>query len=305
MKTLITGAGGFIGSNLVEYLHNKDVHMLGMDIDKSRNHLIKDFNLLMVNENVKYIENLAFKDMEINKIYHLASASDIEHSSFNPCYDLAENVVATHNLLEFMRKQDIRDLIFSSTSVVYGENPPRPTPEFVGDFRPTSQYAASKNCVESFIHAYANTYGLRGWIFRFGNVVGKNAQRGVIFDFINKLNKNPKELEILGDGSQVKSYVHVSDVVNAITWMPENDGNKNVETYNIATFDQCTVVELANIVCDELKLKPKFNFTGGSSGWKGDVPKVVLSIDKATKTGWRPKLNCEYAIRKAVKELAH
>ena len=133
--------------------------------------------------------------------------------------------------------------------------------------------------------------------------MGKNETRGVIFDFIKKLKDNQKELEILGDGQQVKSYVHVSDIVNALTWIPKHDNNKKVQTYNIATHDQLTVDEVADIVSDELKLKPKYKYTGGDHGWVGDVPQIVMSIDKALSTGWKPKYKCREAVRKAVREI--
>ena len=320
MKTLITGCVGFIGSNLLESLidnheivgYDKDFERLGYtnkltdhkwsQYYSSVNRLTKNFQ--MVWDDIKNIRNYsayAFDDVDI--IFHLAAASDIKRSSSDPTWDLKENVMRTHDILETMRRKDIDKLVFSSTSVVHGLDCPKPTPEEGIDFKPISQYAASKIACEVFIHAYAHVYGIKAWIFRFGNVIGKYQHRGVIYDFLNKLEKNPKELEILGDGKQVKSYFHVSDCIDAITTIPFEDNNKDVEVYNLATHDHLTVDELADIVCDELNIKPKYKYTGGDHGWVGDVPQVVLSIEKALSTGWKPKYNCEEAIRKAVREL--
>jgi len=320
MKYLVTGAAGFIGSNLVDYLLEENKQVLGIDKDfphkktmkkymspflpvyhSDVNHLTRNFS--MVWDNVRNIRAYSFALEDVNTIYHLSAASDIKYSLQNPTWDLEENVMATHELLELMRRKDIENIIFTSTSVVHGTNAPTPTPEEGIDFHPISQYAASKIACEVFIHAYAHVYGIKGWIFRLGNVIGKNQHRGVIFDFIKKLKQNQKELEILGDGKQIKSYVHVSDVINALTYIPQNDKNKNVEVYNIASHDQMTVNKLADIVCDELKVKPKYKYTGGDHGWVGDVPQVILSIEKALNTGWKPKYKCEEAIKKAVKEL--
>ena len=318
MVILVTGAAGFIGSNLMEFLMKEKHSVIGIDknIDLKRlafcclkdvhkgNHYIND-KCSIINDDINQIcqYSAMLKKESIDTVYHLAAASDISRSFDEPDWDLKENVVGTHCVLEFMRRQDIKNIIFTSTSVVYGENAPLPTLETYTDYNPISQYAASKIAAETFIKAYVNIYGLRAWIFRFANVVGKNEHRGVIPDFIKKLSKNPKELEILGNGKQVKSYFHVSDCIKAITEIPKIDNNKGVETYNIATYDQLNVDCVAHVVCSELGVEPKRVYTGGDRGWIGDVPKVILSTDKAFSTGWKPKLNCGASIRRTVKEL--
>jgi len=320
MKYLVTGAGGFIGSNLTSYLIEKGEKVVAIDKKYESKKLFEKYdktgaeqynlsankindNFYMIWDNVKRLGGFAFALDNVNMIYHLAAASDIKRSLEDPTWDLIENVNRTHDVLELMRIRDIDKIVFTSTSVVHGTDAPIPTPEEGIDFKPISQYAASKIACEVFIHAYANVYGIKAWIFRLGNVIGKHQHRGVIFDFLNKLKENPKKLEILGDGEQIKSYVHVSDVINALTYIPENDNNKNVNVYNLATYDCKSVKTLADIVCDELGLEPKYHFVGGDHGWVGDVPQVVLSIEKALSTGWKPKLKCEEAIRKTVKEL--
>lgn len=311
MKILVTGAAGFIGTNLIKSLLKKKHDVIGFDKDESRKHLLPSVSLkfVMFWDDIKYLDSYIDDERfeNIDMIYHLAAAADIARSAKNTTYDLVENVLGTHKVLEFMRNKKISKLMFASTSIVYGENPPKPTEELIGNFRPTSQYAASKIASEAFIHAYSNIYGINAWIYRFGNVIGKNERRGIIVDFITKLKENPNELEILGDGNQVKSYFHVSDCINAITYihnMNPSTLDEKVETYNLATYDYKSVTEVANIVCSELKLKPKYKYTGGIRGWQGDVPKVMLSINKALSTGWQPVMKCEEAIRRSVRELS-
>jgi len=321
MKSLITGTAGFIGLNLLDELIKKEYQIVGIDKNFDRKKYFKkylyknapmflyDSNLLKNNiriiwDDIKNITSYSYNLDNIDIVYHLAAASDIKRSLEDPTWDLIHNVNRTHQILETMRKKDIDKIVFTSTSVVHGTDAPIPTPEEGIDFRPISQYAASKIACEVFIHAYSHVYGIKGWIFRLGNVIGKYQHRGVIFDFLKKLKDNQNKLEILGDGEQIKSYIHVSDVVNALTYIPEHDNNKNVEVYNLATYDYKNVRNLADIVCEELKVSPRYKFTGGDHGWVGDVPQVVLSIDKALSTGWKPKLNCEEAIRRAVNELS-
>ena len=323
MKVLITGASGFIGSNLVDYFLKKGDKVIGMDYSYRNVYLLERIipemkklrrmypselnpitkNFSMIWEDVKNVAEFYYDLEDVDIIYHLAAASDIARSADNPTYDLAENVVGTHSILELMRKMNIKKIVFPSSSAVYGEHVPVPTPENTAPLSPISQYGASKISAEAFIHAYVNVYGITAWIFRFGNIIGRNQHRGVIYDFINKLKENPKELEILGDGKQVKSYLHVSDCINAVNWIMKHDNNKSVETYNLGTYDQKTVTELTDIVCDEMNLKPKYKYKGGDRGWVGDTPIIILDIKKALSTGWKPKMKCEEAIRRTVREL--
>jgi len=306
MISLVTGCSGFIGSNLSEQILKNQNIVIGMDIERNlqrMDDIIGKPNFLFLQNDVKKIDSYISVLKDVDKIYHLAASSDIKRSLYDYSWDLQENVVGTHAVLELARKLDIDKFIFTSTSVVHGEDAPKPTPELGVDFNPISQYAASKISAEMFVRTYANIYGIKSWIFRFANVVGKHAHRGVIYDFLNKLKMNKYELEILGDGNQIKSYFHVSDCINALFEIPANDNNDNVEVYNIATFDTKTVKELADIVCDELRISPEYKFTGGDRGWIGDVPVVELDIKKALNTGWKPRLDCEQSIRKTVGEL--
>lgn len=304
-KTLVTGSSGFIGSNLVETLVKCNDNVIAIDKDKNLDrteNFIHHQNCNVIQDDVNNIESYISFLQNIDVVYHLAAASDIKKSLLDSTWDLRENVNGTHAVLELIRKLDIPKLIFSSTSALYGEHPPLPTPENA-QLYPISQYAASKISAEMFITAYCNLYGIKAWIVRFGNVVGRHQHRGVIYDFMQKLKKNPKELEILGDGKQIKSYFHVSDCISAMRTIPDLDKNKDVQVYNIATYDYVDVTTLADIVCDELKIEPKFKYTGGKYGWKGDIPVIKLSIKKALTTGWKPQYSCEESIRLAVREL--
>lgn len=306
-KCLVSGAAGFIGSNLCEYLVKQGHQIIGIDKDTSKEAKARISPVIdkmeMIWDDIKHIEGYTTQLEDVDMVYHLAAASDIAKSSEDHEWDMQENVMGTHRVLEFIRKANIKKLVYSSTSVVHGEDVPKPTPELGVDFNPGSLYAASKCCAECYIRAYANLYDFKAWIFRFGNVIGKNEHRGVIHDFIQKLRKDPKHLEILGNGKQIKSYIHVSDVVSAITYIPENDGNKKIELYHLGLKDWKDVTALANYLCDEMKLSPTYSYTGGDRGWAGDIPVVMLETDKALATGWRPKLDCEEAIRQTVREL--
>jgi len=319
MKNIVTGASGFIGSNLVEQLLKQDEIVIGMDKDyngryrlanvlpgKERmynlsvNFLTPKFKLIW--DDINHISGYHYVFDNADIVYHLAAASDIKESLRDTTWDFKNNIEGTFNVLEMMRKKDLPKIVFTSTSALYGEHPKMPTSEN-SPLIPSSLYSASKICAEYLVKVYCELYGIKGWIFRFGNVVGRNQHRGVIYDLMKKLKKDKRYLEILGDGKQVKSYFHVSDCVSAMLEIPKKDKNKKYEVYNIATFDWVDVTTLADLVCDVLDVNPKYKYTGGDRGWQGDIPKIQLSIQKALNTGWRPKLGCEESIRRAVREL--
>ena len=315
-KILITGNAGFIGSNLTERLLKQGNKVVGIDIDTKKRNNLKipdgmriynhDINFIskkftMIWDDINNIERYHFALDDIDEVYHLAASADIRRSFMEPTLDLHNNVNGTSAVLELIRKKNIKKLIFSSSSAVYGIAKVTPTPEFVPDIRPISLYGASKFANEAFIHAYSDLYGIKAWMFRFANVIGKNEHRGVIFDLIKKLNTNQKTLEILGDGKQEKSFFDVEDCVSGLIGIPQKDKNKSVEIYNLGNNKTIRIKELAEIVCDEIGVKPKFKFTGGDRGWAGDAPFTILSIDKALETGWKLHYNIEESIRRTVR----
>ncbi|MEM2205076.1 MAG: GDP-mannose 4,6-dehydratase, partial [Candidatus Hadarchaeales archaeon] len=216
--------------------------------------------------------------------------------------DLKQNVLATFNLLEAMRACGVKRIAFSSSSTVYGEARTLPTPEDYGPLLPISLYGASKLAAEGLISAYCHTFGFRAWIFRFANIVGPRQTHGVILDFIQKLRKNPEELEILGDGNQNKSYLWVEDCVEAMLLAVERS-TENPAIFNLGNTDRTTVRRVAEIVCEEMGLQPRFRFTGGRRGWVGDVPEMLLDIAKICSLGWRPRYSSEEAVRRTVRVL--
>ena len=239
----------------------------------------------------------------VDLVYHVAANPDVRLGASDTHVHLEQNVFATYNVLESMRLNDVKDIIFTSTSTVYGEAEQIPTPENYGPLIPISLYGASKLGAEAFITSYAHTFGMKAVIYRFANIVGPRSTHGVIYDFIMKLKKNSKELEILGDGTQTKSYLYVKDCVDAIIFGYENR-KSDVEIFNIGSEDWVNVRKIADIVVEEMGLKDvKYKFTGGKRGWKGDVPKMLLSIDKIKSYGWKPKYNSEESVRLTVKHL--
>lgn len=317
MKLLVTGASGFIGSNLVERLLKDGHKIVGIDNDYTKRHLLNKVipknekmyimqanrisdNFSMIWDDINNISKYYFALDGIDEVYHLAASADIRASYQDPTLDLKNNVQGTNVILELMRKKDIKKLIFSSSSAIYGITKETPTPENIPDIRPISMYGASKLANEAFIHAYSDLYNIKSWMFRFANVVGNHQHRGVVHDFIHKLKSNKEELEILGDGKQEKSYFDVSDCVSGLVDIPRKDNNNSVGIYNLGNTEIMNVRDLAKIVCDKLKASPMFKFTGGDRGWPGDVPSTILSIDKALAVGWKPKYSCEESIERAV-----
>ena len=210
-----------------------------------------------------------------------------------------QNLVVTHRVLEACRKAGVRKFVFASSSTVYGETDVIPTPED-SRLEPISLYGASKLACESLISSYAHNYGMRSYVFRLANVIGGKSTHGVIFDFVRKLKENPEGLEILGDGTQNKSYIYIDDCVDAIMFaVAKSGGTFNV--FNVGSEDQTDVKSLARIVSEELGFHPEFRFTGGDRGWKGDVPKMMLDISRIKSLGWAPAHTSAEAVRETVR----
>lgn len=313
-KILVTGGAGFIGSHLVDRLMGRDFSVKVVD------------NLSVGSaENIKsWLDNPCFKFVhgdlkdpsvacesidDVEVVVHLAANSEVRVGETDPSVHFNENLLVTFNLLEAMRKsEEAKFMVFASSSTVYGEPDRFPTPEGYGPLLPISIYGASKLGCESLISSYCHTFDLRGIILRFANIVGSRATHGVVIDFINKLRRNPAELEILGDGKQTKSYLHVKDLIDAVFVVLENfDENRNVEIYNVGSPDQVNVIRIAEIVCEEMGInKPVFKFkisVKDGRGWKGDVKTMQLSIRKLMSLGWKPSLKSEQAIRLSCNEL--
>jgi UDP-glucose 4-epimerase len=221
----------------------------------------------------------------------------------NPQKDIDNGILATYQVLESMRRNGVKEIIFSSSQTVYGEVSDRPVTEEFGPMVPISVYGASKLACESLVMAYSHTFGMRSWIYRFANIVGPGGTHGVIPDFILKLKRDPKRLEILGDGTQTKPYLEVGDCVGGMLFGYETAGNQ-VNLYNLGTEGWTSVTRVAEIVAEECGLEGvEFSYTGGKRGWVGDVPRIRLSSDKIRKLGWKPERDSDDAVRLAARAL--
>jgi UDP-glucose 4-epimerase len=314
-KVLVTGGAGFIGSHLVDSLMDRGYSVRVLD-DLS-NGSLKNLGRWLADPRFEFVQgdlkslDVAKRGVEdVETVFHLAANPDIRLGESDPSVHFNENLLVTFNLLEAMRKSEKAKLmVFASTSTVYGEPDEFPTPEDYGPLLPISIYGASKLGCESLLASYCHTFGLRGVILRFANIVGSRSNHGVIIDFVRKLRQNPEELEILGDGTQKKSYLHVKDLVNAFFVVLNGFHERNgiIEAYNVGSSDQVDVRRIAEIVCEEMRIaKPRFRFNDaveGGRGWKGDVKMMQLFIKKLLDLGWKPVYLSEDAIRTSCREL--
>jgi len=313
-KVLVTGGAGFIGSHLVDSLMDRGYSVKVLD-DLS-NGSLKNLERWLADSRFEFVQgdlrnlDVAKRGVEdVETVFHLAANPDIRLGESDPSVHFNENLRVTFNLLEAMRKSErAKRIVFASSSTVYGEPKVFPTPEDYGPLLPISVYGAAKLGCEALIASYCHTFGLQGIILRFANVVGSRSNHGVVVDFVRKLRKSPGELEILGDGTQSKSYMHVKDLISAFFVVLNGFGKGGfVEVYNVGSLDQVDVERIAEIVTEEMGLQNvEFRFTGGvdgGRGWRGDVKTMLLSVDKLLNLGWRPKLNSEEAVRQSCREL--
>jgi UDP-glucose 4-epimerase len=237
-----------------------------------------------------------------DRAWHLAANSDIRSGVADPDVDLRDTFLTTFNLLKVLRELKIPEIAFSSTSAIYGVHPGL-LHEDLGPLFPISNYGVMKLASEAAISAALEAYLKRVWIFRFPNVVGSRSTHGVIYDFAQKLKKNPGELEVLGDGSQEKPYFHVTDLVEAMLYITDHAAEP-LNFFNIGTADSISTVRyIAEAVVRRQSPQAKIRYTGGSKGWVGDVPKFKYSIDKLKKLGWSPRLTSNQAVDRAVDEI--
>ena len=260
-----------------------------------------DLNFKFVKADVLDFERL-LKEMEGHSaVWHLAANPDIRKGTESTRVDLEQNTLATYNVLEAARRTDVETVVFSSTSTIYGRAKVLPTPEDYGPCLPISLYGASKLACEGLVSAYAELYDMRGWIYRFANIIGRRSTHGILYDLVEKLNRNPAELEVLGDGNQEKSYLLVDECVDGMVFGYEN-AQDAVNYYNLGAEDQITVRRIVEVLLEETGLKDvEIKYTGGESGWAGDVPRFLLSTKKMADLGWKPDHDSEPAIREAAR----
>ena len=310
-RALVTGGAGFIVSHIVYRLMKQDCCTVVLD-DLSRGNL-DNLKSWRKNPNFKFVQGTLLKKSDIEKaisncevVFHIAANPEVRRSVEEPDVHYSQNILATYNLLEVMRQRNIKKMIFTSTSAVYGDAKILPVPENYGPLKPISVYGASKLACEALIASYCHTFDMKAVIYRFANIIGSRSQYGVIFDFIQKLRQNPKKLEILGDGTQTKSYLLVEDCLDAFFFGLEHTA-EDVEIFNVGSDDFINVKAIADIVATEAKLKNvQYFFTGGvdgGRGWKGDIKVIYLLIEKLKSLGWRPKHNSQQSVTTAARAL--
>ena len=307
MKAFVTGGAGFIGSHLVDRLIEEGHFVTAYDDLSSgrkefiKHHLEKDvFNFINADLIEKDVLEKSLEEHDV--VFHIAANPDVRKGADKPSI-AKKDILATYNLLDAMRKKRVNKIVFSSSSTVYGETPAKPLPEEYGPLLPISVYGAAKLASEGLISSFCHTFDMQGWIFRFANVVGMRGTHGVIFDFINKLNKDPTKLEILGDGKQRKPYLYVTECVDGILFGFKHS-NEEINVFNLGVDSATQVTRIGELVVEEMNLKNvEFSYTGGKRGWKGDIPHFQLSIEKMKKLGWKPELSSDEAVRKAIRDL--
>ena len=308
MRALVTGGAGFIGSHLIDALIASGYKVRVIDnlssgkLEFISTH-IENGDLEFYEGDLTYISDVNKATKGVDCVFHLAANPDIRLGTRVTDTDLKQGTSATYNLLESMRINGVKKIAFASSSVVYGEDAPLPTPESYGPCLPISLYGASKLACEGLITSWAGTFDFQAWIFRFANIIGERGTHGVIFDFIHKLKNDNSRLEVLGNGLQEKSYMEVKECVNAILHVYKTQ-NKQINLFNLGSHDTCSVKRIAEIVTEETGYNnAKIEYTGGSRGWAGDIPRARLGIEKMLSTGYAVEYNSEAAVRYTARSL--
>jgi UDP-glucose 4-epimerase len=304
MTCVVTGGAGFIGSHLVDALvaRGETVRV----IDSLRSGSEQNLSTHLSQNRIRFIRSDLLEDgwqdtlSGAERVWHLAADPDVRQGAFTPGSQVRQNILATWRVLEAMRAARVPEIVFTSTSTVYGDAKVIPTPEDYSPLEPISVYGATKLSCEALISAYCHSFGMRAWIFRFANIIGKRSNHGVIWDFIRKLSDDPHRLEILGDGRQSKSYMEVGACVDAMLYAIDHASDR-LNTFNIGSEDWIDVRSIADLVVEAMGLSNvEYTFTGGERGWLGDVPRMQLSVQKLKSLGWRPPLGSRESVKIAI-----
>ena len=312
-KIFVSGGAGFIGSHAVDLLKAHGYHVTVYDnLSNGRREFIEQHmgkrGFAFVEADMLDLDRLEEALRGHDLVWHLAANTDIIGCHKQPERDLRDCVEATFNMVEAMRRTDVKPILFSSSGAVYGDLCyDKAVSEAAGPLLPVSGYGAGKTGSEAFISSYCSMYGLRGWIFRFGNVIGGRMTHGVICDFINKLRANPEEIEILGDGKQEKNYFLVEECVGGMAYAFNNvplTDEKPCDVFNLGAETITPVLKIADIVKEEMGLPDaRISIAGTRRAWPGDQPKVHIRIDRMRKSGWSTRLSSDEAVRIAVRRM--
>ena len=308
MRVLVTGAAGFIGSHMVDRLLSAGHSVAGLDNFSSGQRRFLESAIAHPKFNLHEADLLdrkrltkATRDAEL--VVHLAANADVRFGTDHPRKDLDQNTIATWNVLEAMREEGCKRIVFSSTGSVYGEPDIFPTPENCPFPVQTSLYGASKLAAESLIQAYCEGFGLQSYIFRFVSILGERYSHGHVVDFWQQLSQHPDHLHVLGNGHQRKSYLYVQDCIDAILTALDRAQDK-VNIFNLGTDEYCEVNDSIRWICEYLGLHPRLTYSGGERGWVGDSPFILLDCSRIRALGWRPRLTIQQAILTTIKSVS-
>lgn|SRR3990167_5792969 len=307
VRYFVTGCAGFIGSNLTDRLL-RDGHVV-IGYDNFSTGLLQFLEEAKKNEGFTLIEGdlldsellkKSLKDVEV--VFHMAANADVRFGTNHPQKDLEQNAIATFNVLEAMRINNIKRIVFASTGSIYGEAEIVPTPERASFPVQTSLYGASKLAAESIIQAYCEGFGLQAYLFRFVSILGERYTHGHVFDFYKQLLNDPNKLFVLGNGKQRKSYLYIQDCLDAMLWALDKTNDK-VNIFNLGTDEYCEVNNSIDWLCEHLGIKPERVYAGGERGWIGDNPFIFLDCSKIRKTGWKPRLSIQQGMKRTIEYL--
>lgn len=312
-RVLLTGGAGFIGSHVLDLLAGTGVEFIVYDnlsngrLEYISGHLDKP-NVTFIEANIMDLDKLVEVTRGCDLVFHLAANTDIINSHDDPSRDLNDCAVGTFNVLEAMRRTGVRDILFASSGAVYGNIcEDDAVTESAGPLMPVSTYGAGKIAGEAFISSFCHVYGLRGWMYRFGNVIGARMTHGVIYDFIGRLRADPSHLLVRGDGRQEKNYFLVEECIDGMIYGYANiplDDEKPCDVFNLGTPTITRVVDLAHIVVNEMGLPDaEVKIEGTRKAWPGDQPRVHFKVDKMAALGWTSKLNSDQSVKVAVQRM--
>ena len=296
---MITGGAGFIGSYIAEKLveNGTDTKVIDNLVTGKKENLSKCFdqdNFSFLEYDLGNLDGIENHLGDVDILFHFAADPEVRTGYSKPEDSFEQNIVNTFNLLQKIKQSKIKKIVFASSSSVYGDAKIIPTNEEYGPLSPISHYGASKLACEAMVSSFCHNYNIEGVILRLANVIGLRGRHGLIWDLVHKLKINQDELELLGDGKQTKSFIHISDAIDGIFFSLNNLQDK-VEVFNLGSEDSVEIMDVAKIVCKNMGLNEiKINLTGGvddGRGWKGDIKITHLDITKLKNLGWIPKLS--------------
>jgi len=307
MHLFVTGAAGFVGSHVTDRLLSLGHTVTGYDnfsTGQARflERACANDRFILIRGDILDFDLLSANMRGADFVFHLAANADVRFGIERPRRDLEQNTIGTWNVVESMRRCGARRVAFPSTGSIYGEPDVFPTPEDAPFPVQTSLYGASKLAGEALIQAYCEGFGMESFIFRFVSLLGERYSHGHVIDFCRQLEEHPEYLNVLGDGTQRKSYLYVQDCIDAMLTAIEHPSSK-VNIYNLGTQEHCIVHESIQWICEALELRPELRYAGGSRGWIGDSPFIFLDTKRINSMGWSPKLSIRESVIRTVRYL--